>query len=319
MSECVRRLLAAAIASVCVCTSAAAARGESAVKGPSPRGYAYVVIGVEDLALALDLWHGRFGMEIARRATGPDAQLARVWGLPENAIADQVLLSSPGVPNGGVHLVQFATPANAVRDGATPADLAPQSVVVAVLDLEARYAELATDPTRFASRVTQRTVERTPVRELHMDTHDALDILFREPVRKPEPVGKQGYGAAPAVVITTSDIEREAAFFREVMGLETLGNEQGDVLVLGDRKGRFGRIELILSAEPEARDLYPRAVPPARGLISVTYVVPDLKPFVANGRVAGLAEHGRVSSILGDGHMASVASPSGLRIDIIQL
>jgi hypothetical protein len=206
-----------------------------------------------------------------------------------------------------------------VREGAKPSDLAPQSVVVAVRDLESRYAELATDPDRFASRLTQRTVDRTPVRELHMDTHDALDIVFREPVRKPEPVGKQGYSAAPSIVIATADIVRETAFFREVMGLETIGNEQGDVIVLGDRKARFGRIELSQSSDPEARDLYTRTVPPARGLISLTYVVPDLEPLVTNGRVAGLAEHGRVISILGDGPMASVASPSGLRIDIIQL
>jgi catechol 2,3-dioxygenase-like lactoylglutathione lyase family enzyme len=295
-----------------------AARGEPAVMAPSPRAYACAVIGVEDLAVALDLWNGRFGMEIVRREPGPDPQLSRAWGLPENAIADQAFVRSPGILNGGVLLVQFATPAVAVRDGAKPLDLAPQSVVLAVQDLEARYGELATDPSRFASRVVQRTVDRTPVRELHMDTHDALDIVFREPVRKPETVGKQGYGAALAIVLTTSEIEREAAFFREVLGLETIGNEQGDVLVLGDRKSRFGRIELAQSTGPEARDLYARTVPPARGLISLAYVVPDLKPIVAAGRAAGLAEHGRVSSILGDGHMASVASPSGLRIDILQ-
>jgi catechol 2,3-dioxygenase-like lactoylglutathione lyase family enzyme len=314
-----RRFFPAAIAALCVSIPAVAARGEPAVKGPSQRAYAYVVIGVEDLALALDLWHGRFGMEIARREKGPDAQLARVWGLPENAIADQALLDSPGMLNGGVHLVQFASHASAVRDGAKFTDLAPQSVVVAVRDLEARYAELATDPSRFASRVTRRTLERVPVRELHMDTHDALDVVFREPLRKPEPVSKQGYGAVQAIVITTSDMEREAAFFRDAMGLEMLGSAQSDVLVLGDRKGRVGRIEIAQSSDPQARYLYARAVPPARGLIGVTYVVPDLKPFIANGRAAGLAAHGRVISILGDGEMASVASPSGLRIDIIQL
>jgi catechol 2,3-dioxygenase-like lactoylglutathione lyase family enzyme len=313
-----RPFFLAAIASVCVSTSAGAARGEAAPKPPSPRAYAYAVIGVEDLALALDLWNGRFGMEILRRETGPDAQLARAWGLPDNAIADQAVLRAPGTLNGGVLLVQFATPANAVRQDARPSDLAPQSVVIAVRDLEARYGELATDPGRFASRVVRRTVDRTPVRELHMDTHDALDIVFREPVRKPETVGKQGYGAALAVVLTTSDVAREAAFFREVLGLETIGNEQGEVLVLGDRKGRFGRLELTQSGGSQARDLYARTVPPARGLISLAYVVPDLKPIVAAGRSAGLAEHGRVVSILGDGHMASVASPSGLRIDILQ-
>ncbi len=313
-----RRFFLAAIASLCVANPVVAARGESAAKPPSPRAYAYAVIGVEDLALALDLWNGRFGMEIVRRETGPDAQLARAWGLPDDAIADQALLNAPGIPNGGVLLVQFAAPAGAVRDGARPSDLAPQSIVVAVHDLEARYGELATDPSRFASRVVQRTVDRTPVRELHMDTHDALDIVFREPLRKPETLGKQGYGATPAIVVTTADIEREAAFFREVLGLEMIGNEQGDALVLGDRRGRFGRIELAQSTDPQARDLYARTVPPARGLISLVYVVPDLRPIVAAGRPAGLAEHGRVSSILGDGHMASVASPSGLRIDVLQ-
>jgi catechol 2,3-dioxygenase-like lactoylglutathione lyase family enzyme len=315
-----RQLLLTCVAAVALATAAGAARDDKAVKGPSARSYAYAVIGVEDLGLALDLWHGRFGMEIAQRETGPDAELARVWGLPEDAIADQALLNAPGLLNGGVHLVQFATAAAPVRDGAQPADLAPQSIVVAVSGIEARYAELATDPGRFRSRLIERTADRATFHELHMDTHDSLDIVFREQLRRPEiVVGKNGYAAAPSIILTTSDLERDVAFFREVLGLEIIGSGQGATRVLGARDSRFGRVELVQSADAGARDLYGRTVPPARGLISLTYVVADLKPIVTGGRAAGLAEHGRVRSIIGEGLMASVASPSGLRIDIIQL
>ncbi len=322
------RLMLAALAwAACAGAAVGAARGEPAVKGPSARAYAYAVIGVADLGLALDLWHGRFGMEIARRETGPDAQLARVWGLAENAITDQALLATPGMLNGGVHLVQFATSGDAVREGALPADLAPQSVVVAVRDLETRYAELATDPHRYQSRLLVRTLGRATVHELHMDTHDALDILFREQLRAPQVVSAQGYGAGVGIVATAADVGREVAFFRDVLGLELLGTEQRaapggapiEVHVLGARDSRFGRVELFQPADAEGRDRYVRAVPPARGLISLTYVVPDLKPVVEKGRAAGIAEHGRVHSIVGEGFMASVASPAGLRIDIIQL
>lgn len=108
----------------------------------APLAIAYVVIGVGDMNEALDLWVHRFGMEIAARREGTDADLARAWGLPADGIADQALLLTPGVKEGGIHLVRFKSPGVSVRDGAAPTALLPKSVDVAVRDIEARYAEL---------------------------------------------------------------------------------------------------------------------------------------------------------------------------------
>jgi hypothetical protein len=117
---------------------------------------------------------------------------------------------------------------------------------------------------------------------------------------------------------------RETAFFGEVLGLNLLasipaGEAGADVRILGTRDSRLGRLELMEYAARSGRDLYWRTAPPARGILSVTYVVADLAPILERGRIAGIADHGPVRTILGEGRMASVTSPAGLRIDFIQL
>ena len=90
-----------------------------------PLAFAYVVISVADMDRALGLWVERFGMQVVTRRDGSDPGLARAWGLPADGIVEQVLLRTPGMTDGGVHLVRFRTPGPTVREGAAPTDRRP--------------------------------------------------------------------------------------------------------------------------------------------------------------------------------------------------
>ena len=84
----------------------------------NPKAYAYVVLSVADMDRALALWVTRFGMQIVVRRDGTDPELARLWGVAPDAIVDQALLLTPGMQQGGVHLVRFKVPGAAVRENA---------------------------------------------------------------------------------------------------------------------------------------------------------------------------------------------------------
>lgn len=301
----------------------------------SAKAFGYVGVSVGDMATALDLWVGRFGMQLVRRREGDDAELAAVWDLPAGAIADQALLETPGAARGGLHLVRFTTPGEPVRAGATATDLVPKSIDVEVRDIQARHAELVAAGHEFRSKIGRLETDGRLLFEVHMPAHDRLNVVLLEEPADPAPVSPRGYAVAPQIVLVTPDNPRESAFFQALLDLETISHHHFtgpeiervvglpagaglDITILGDPRVRFGRLELVQYEGVRSRNLYPRAVPPARGMLSVTYAVPDLEPVIGRGRALGMREHGRVRSILGESRMASVTSPAGLRVDIIE-
>ncbi|MFM7708662.1 MAG: hypothetical protein ACKO9D_11715, partial [Gammaproteobacteria bacterium] len=94
----------------------------------------------------------------------------------------------------------------------------------------------------------------------------------------------------------------------------------------------YGRLAIVQYEGAQSADLYPRARPPARGLLSVTFFVPDVGAVLA--RAAALAtdttaaagatmrappvDHGIVDTVFGMARMATLTSPAGLRIDLVQ-
>ena len=56
----------------------------------------HVTVGVARMADALDLWVGRFGLEVVGARDGADPALAALWGLEPGRIAAQRLLRTPG-------------------------------------------------------------------------------------------------------------------------------------------------------------------------------------------------------------------------------
>ncbi len=318
-------------------TACASAPKKAPVKGPSPMAYSYVVISVADMNAAMRLWRDRFGMEVSTVRSGNDPGLAKSWGLPPDGIVEQALLNTPGLIVGGVHLVQFRKPGPSVRAGAQPMDLVPKSVDIAVVDIEKRYGEMTDGGFRFRSPIGKlNSQDGKLVLEAHTTGPDDINLVLVEQPGTPEPVSPKGFGVAPQIVLTTDDNTREANFLQQVLGLKemshnrfsgpsiekTVGLPAGaalDIRIMGSPDSDFGRLEIVQYEGAKGTNLYPKAVPPARGMLGVTYVVTDLAPILERGKAYGIKDHGRVRSILGEGRMASVTSPAGLRIDIVQL
>jgi catechol 2,3-dioxygenase-like lactoylglutathione lyase family enzyme len=302
---------------------------------PNARAFAYVVISVSDMDQALGLWVQRFGMQPILRREGTDPALARVWGLGPQDILDQALLVTPGMTQGGVHLVRFRLPGPAVRDGALPTDSVPKSVDIAVRDISSRYAELKAAGFQFRSAVGKLETDGVVVYEVHMNGPDSTNLVLLEQLDRPQVTSPQGFGIAPQIVVTTPDNLREKAFFQRLLDLQetsyhrfagaaiekTVGLPKGaglDIRILGDPAYAYGRLEFVQYEGVKPNDLYPRSRPPARGMLSVTYFVDDFDALRERGAAIGLVEHGRVDSVFGATRMASAVSPTGLRIDLVE-
>lgn len=312
----------------------------------NPRAFAFVVLSVADMEQALGLWVGRFGMQIVARRAQTDPALARQWGLADEDIVDQALLVTPGRHQGGVHLVRFRSPGPAVREGAAPTDLVPKSVDIAVHDIAARYAELEAAGFTFRSKIGRFVTDGIVVHEVHMNGPDSVNLVFLEQEGKPEHVSAQGYGVSPQVIATTPDNRGEKLFFEQVLGLEetsyhrfagpeverTIGLPPGgalDVRIFGDAAYDYGRLEIVQYEGVVSNDLYPRAVAPARGMLGVSFQVKDIEAVLERAaalmRERGAAvmrkapvDHGVSQTIFGRARMATLTSPAGLAVQLIE-
>jgi hypothetical protein len=295
---------------------------------------------------ALDLWASRFGMEVVVRRRGDDPGLSRLWGLTESDILDQALLVTPGRRQGGIHLVRFRQPGPAVREGAAPTDLVPKSVDIAVHDIQSRFAELEAAGFKFRSKIGRFETDGIVVHEVHMNGPEAVNIVFLEMEGKPEHVSAKGYGVAPQVIATTPDNLGEKAFFEQVLGLDetsyhrfagaeverTIGLPPGgalDVRIFGDPDYDYGRLEIVQYEGVKSTDLYSRATPPARGFLSVTFFVKDIGDILR--RAASLQQsrgvgamrapprdHGVIETIFGQARLATLMSPAGLVVLLVE-
>ncbi len=301
-----------------------------------PLAYSYVVISVADMDRALGLWMDRFGMQAVTRRDGTDPDLARAWGLAPDGIVNQVLLRTPGMNEGGVHLVQFKTPGATVREGATPTDLVLKSVDISVRDIAARYAELTAAGYKFRSAPSRLKGGDLEFLEVHMLGPDDVNLVFVDIPSRPEPVSAKQYGVAPQIVVITADNVRETTFFQSTLGLslishntfkgpeieKAVGLPKGaslDVRILGNPASHFGRLEFVQYGGATSRNLYPRAKPPARGMLSISYIVKDLGPVLARGDALQLVDHGKVATVLGEGRMVSLTTPTGIRVDLLEV
>lgn len=310
------------------------------------KAFAYVVLSVADMEEALALWVGRFGMQVVVRHAQADPGLARQWGLADEDIVDQALLVTPGRTQGGVHLVRFRTPGAAVREGAAPTDLVPKSVDIAVHDIFARHAELEAAGFKFRSKIGRFVTDGIVVHEVHMNGPDSVNIVFLEQEGKPEHVSALGYGVAPQVIATTPNNRGEKMFFEQVLGLEetsyhrfsgpeverTIGLPPGgalDVRIFGDASYDYGRLEIVQYEGVISNDLYPRAVPPARGMLGVSFFVKDIAAILERAdalvRERGSAamrkaavDHGITTTLFGRARMATLTSPAGLAVQLIE-
>ena len=256
-----------------------------------------ITIGVADLASVLSFWQGEFGFEVADHHDGPDASLSALWTIGPGEIRGQARLTTPGLDHGQLHFVEFAQPGRAVRAGARAYDLAPKNLDVYVRDLPARFETMKAAGFHFRAETYSEVTapDGTRFREIHLTGHDAINIVLLELLDETLDFSDMGAAGIGFAIQTIRDGKAEREFYLSVLGLDLItenlfdgpeiekmvGLPKGaglDVSIVGDKASRYGQVELVEYQQVAGTDLYPRAKPPACGLLHLNYQVPDLAP-----------------------------------------
>ncbi|MBM4221920.1 MAG: hypothetical protein FJ170_08240 [Gammaproteobacteria bacterium] len=304
--------------------------------------FSHVTVGVARLDRALGFWKDNFGLMVCDMREGPDAGLGRLWGIEPDMISRQAIVATPAGPArrataGAMHLVEFSRPLPAVRQGARPFDLLPKNLDLYTTDMPARYAELEAAGHRFRTRWAEMHAGRHRFREVQMPAHDEINAVLIEAIGPgyDTAMSAKGYAGIGPLVTIVPDIGIETVFWRDVLGMDTtlelelsgpvieqtVGLPPGAALrlrVFGDPAEVLGRIEIIEYQQVHGENRYPRARPPATGILHANWQVPDLEPIRARLREANLphAEHGTVGALYGSGPVLSFFSPAGFRVEV---
>jgi catechol 2,3-dioxygenase-like lactoylglutathione lyase family enzyme len=312
------------------------------MSGPGLGAFSHVTLGVAHLDEAAGFWQRNFGLDVRDRREGPDAAVARLWGIAPERITRQAIVATPTggggwAAAGNLHLVEFTDPLPPVRRGAQAYDRLPKNLDLYTVDMATRYAELESAGIRFRARWAEMAAGQHVFREVHLPGHDEINVVLLE-VLGPgytTPLSPKGYAGIGPLISIVGDGAAEVRFYRDVLGMtttlellltgpdieRTVGLPSGAGLrlqVFGDPHEPLGRIEVIEYQQVRGEDLYPRAMPPATGILHVTYRVPDLAPLRARLAAAGVSvtEHGTVTAIFGSGPLLSFRSPAGFRIEV---
>lgn len=298
-----------------------------------------MTVGVRDLEAALDLWVGTFGFNVADRRVGPDTNLEQLWGLEAKSIARQALVRTGSSRHGMIHFVEFNDPALPVRHGAKVFDLVPKNLDIYVDNMPRRFAELKADGRKFRndefSEVT--APDGTAFREIHMPSHDDVNVVLLEVIGKPRPFTARGFAGVGPLIFIVPDAVAEKAFFADVMQFDKLNDNllKGpeiermvglppgaglDVSIWGRRGSDLGEVEIIEYQGVSGKDLYPLAKPKALGILHVSYRVQSLQAILGRLQAAGVAtiDHGFVRTLSGEGRVISFHTPAGLRIEVYE-
>lgn len=312
------------------------------MSAPRLGAFSHVTIGVANLDTALNFWQQNFGLQVRIDRQGPDAALGTLWGLDPQAITRQALVATPTGPGlwataGAMHLVEFRDPLPPVRRGARAWDLLPKNLDLYTNDIPVRYAELEAAGHQFRTRWTEMPAGQQMFREVQMPGHDEINVVLIE-ITGPgydTTMSAKGYAGIGPLVTIVPDAEAETSFYRDVLcmtttiemqltgpGIErTAGLPPGAGLqlrVFGDPGEPLGRIEIIEYQQLQGENIYPRAKPPATGILHMNYRVKDLAPIRARLQTAqmSITEHGALNTLYGSGPLLSCYSPAGFRIEI---
>ena len=301
-----------------------------------------IIVGVQNIDEAIELWVNQFGLDIVAEREGIDADLSRLWQLDDDEITKQALLATPKIDVGKIHLVQFKNPTTAVRQNANATDLGPKNLDVTCLDLPSKYDELIKMGYQFRSEYVGYQIESigADVLEVQMPGHDHTNIIFVEQLGEKIQLSKRGYGGITSLVTIVSELDEETDFFMDIFSLKEalsedlfgehvekmIGLPKGGGLRLnlleGDEIDRYGRVELVAYIGAEKQDdLYKIANPPALGTLHCVFRVEDIDNIKnkLRKRSVSFKEHGLLDLIYGKGEIISFRSPAGLRIEVQQL
>lgn len=300
---------------------------------------AHLVVGVSDLAAALQLWVETFGFEILNRRDGPDQGLGRLWNLDPERIRAQALVGTPGFRQGRLHLVEFADPLPPVRAGAKPTDLVPKNIDIVCDEINLRHEQLSQAGHRFRSGPARYEAEEDgellEIFELLMFAHDEVNVAILQLVGRPFPFTPRGFSGVTSLVHVVPDAEAETRFFQEVLGFplhfihkldgphieRMIGLPPGgavEMRMLGSPKQHAGRIEMAKYHGINGQNRYPLAKPPALGTLHAVLLTSGVGQVTQRANAAGVpvTEHGTVETIFAHGPAITLHTPAGLRLDI---
>ena len=301
-----------------------------------------IVVGVQNIDEATELWVDQFGLDVVSKREGIDSDLSKLWQLKDDEVVKQALLATPKIDVGKIHLVQFKNPSTAVRQNANATDLGPKNLDVTCLDLPTKYDELIEKGYQFRSEYVGYQIESigADVLEVQMPGHDHTNIIFVEQLGEKIQLSESGYGGITSLVTIVSELDEETDFFMDIFSLKQalsedlfgehvekmIGLPKGGGLRLnlleGDEIDRYGRVELVAYIGAEKQDnLYEIANPPALGTLHCVFRVEDIDSIKnkLKNRLVHYEEHGLLDLIYGRGEVISFRSPAGLRIEVQQL
>ena len=298
-----------------------------------------IVVGVRSIDRATHMWVNHFGLDVVSERNGADSDLSKLWGLDDDEIEKQVLLATPRIEVGRIHIVQFKNPSLPVRKQANATDLGPKNLDVTCLDLPKKYQELTDLGYSFRSEYVAYQIESigADVLEVQMPGHDYTNIIFVEQIGEKIQLSNKGYGGITSLVTIVSDLEEETDFFMDLFSLKEavsedlfgehvekmIGLPKGGGLRLnlleGDEIDRYGRVELVTYiGAKQQNNLYKAANPPALGTLHCLFKADDLSIIKEKlqKRSMPYEEFESLDLIYGKGEMISFRSPAGLRIDV---
>ena len=301
-----------------------------------------IIVGVQNINEAIELWVNQFGLDIVSERNGIDTDLSRLWQLDDNEVVKQALLATPKIDVGKIHLVQFKNPSTPVRKNANATDLGPKNLDVTCLDLPVKYENLIKLGYQFRSEYVGYQIESigADVLEVQMPGHDHTNIIFVEQLGEKIQLSKKGYGGITSLVTIVLDLDEETDFFKDVFSLrlaisedlfgehveKMIGLPKGGGLRLnlleGDETDRYGRVELVTYVGAGKQDnLYEIANPPALGTLHCLFKVETISEIKKRlqRRSINFNEFGSLDLIYGIGEVISFRSPAGLRIDVQEL
>ena len=300
-----------------------------------------IVVGVQNIDEATELWVNQFGLDVVSERKGSDTDLSRLWQLKDDEVTKQALLRTPKIDVGKIHLVEFKNPSTAVRQNANATDLGPKNLDVTCLDLPSKYDELMKMGYQFRSEYVGYQIESigADVLEVQMPGHDHTNIIFVEQLGEKIQLSEKGYGGITSLVTIVSELDEETDFFMDIFSLKAavseelfgehvekmIGLPKGGGLKLnlleGDEIDRYGRVELVTYIGVEKQEnLYKSANPPALGTLHCVFRVEDITSIKTKleNRFVHYEEYGSLDLIYGKGEIISFRSPAGLRIEVQQ-
>ena len=255
--------------------------------------------GVADLARTKRFYADAFLYEVKGEGVvnAADAETARAWSLPPGVTAHFAVMGPPGIDSGLIRLVQFSQAGEQIwGDYSRPGDFGLFAANIRVSSIKDGWARLQAAGARARSQ--PHTWGENPAVVVHdamtFDVDDTLLDVFELELRGASMHKPQ---AAPAselqnIVIHTEDADRCLAFYAglgfTVISDRTLkvladflklppGTDLRNANLAKPDLSSNGRIEVSQYVGCPGVRLQDRAVPPRRGILSMSFETDDLQ------------------------------------------